>query len=194
MSDESTRSRTGSRSSHVAIAGVDGWSLYAAGYRRAAELLIEQARTTYEINTLVFPIVFLYRHYVEVTLKEVIRYGRYLDGSAEASPGGHGLNNLWGEARALMRRHAQDVSSAILRRLDTLVRHLAELDPSSEATRYPATRDGAPLFPWDTVPINLDQLAIDMREVAALIEPIAGKLFVYRDLEAEFRSDYYRGL
>jgi hypothetical protein len=63
------------RSGRVAGAGADRWCLYAAGYKRAAELLIQQVRTTYEANTLIFPIIFLYRHYVEVTLKEIIEYG-----------------------------------------------------------------------------------------------------------------------
>jgi hypothetical protein len=37
------------------------WCIYADRYKRAADLLVETVRSTYELNTVVFPIIFLYR-------------------------------------------------------------------------------------------------------------------------------------
>jgi hypothetical protein len=56
---------------------------YKAGYRRGAEVLIgyvgESAR---DQDFLVYPIIFLYRHHVELMLKRIIRRAPYLiDGS-----------------------------------------------------------------------------------------------------------------
>lgn len=184
----------GPRSGRVAGSGADGWCLYASGYKRAAELLVEHVRTTYELNTVVFPILFLYRHYLEVILKEIIGYARYLDATPEGAPGGHGLDKLWAEAKALIRRHARDVPAPVLARLDVLIAQLSNLDSSSEGTRYPITKDRVASFHRSAPPVDLDQFAREMKEMASLIEPIASKLSLYQDLEAEFRSDYYRGL
>lgn len=51
------------------------WSLYRDGYQQAAFLLIEQCETFYARNTLIYPIVFLFRHHIELCLKEFILDG-----------------------------------------------------------------------------------------------------------------------
>ena len=51
----------------------DHGATYAAGYRRAAELLIEHIDTKgRDQDVLVYPVVFLYRHHVELALKRII--------------------------------------------------------------------------------------------------------------------------
>jgi len=53
----------------------DNLSLYAVGYKRAGEMLVEavvQSRKDYD--SLVFPIVFVYRQYLELRLKQLIRF------------------------------------------------------------------------------------------------------------------------
>jgi len=49
----------------------DYWCVYADGFLRAAEILVENIRTTYELNTVVFPVLFMYRQYIELSLKEL---------------------------------------------------------------------------------------------------------------------------
>ena len=45
----------------------------AEGYKRAADLLIERAKESTQLrNMLVYPIVFCYRHYLELTLKAML--------------------------------------------------------------------------------------------------------------------------
>jgi len=50
----------------------DDWA-YAWGYRKAADHLLMDATTTNQMPVLFFPIFFLYRHTMEITLKELIR-------------------------------------------------------------------------------------------------------------------------
>jgi hypothetical protein len=48
----------------------DQLNLYAIGYKRAAELLLEHVKNSgRDQDTLVYPIIFLYRHYLELRLK-----------------------------------------------------------------------------------------------------------------------------
>ena len=53
--------------------GKNTWYGYFRGYQRAAELLVQyvDCEKQYQ-DTLVFPIIFLYRHYLELILKDTI--------------------------------------------------------------------------------------------------------------------------
>jgi len=177
----------------------DSWSIYADGFRRAAELLIANVKSTYERNTVIFPILALYRQYVELTLKEIIAYGQYLD-THDVRQGGHDLKNLWTAAKSYIRKHYQGFEKTQLDRIEQVVCELHELDPTSEATRYPFVKSKvapggqAPSVSYDMDPINLDMLAEKIRELGDMLHDVTNFLSVCQDLEAEFRADYYRGL
>lgn len=176
------------RTARMAGVSHDAWCVYADGYKRAAEILVAKVNTTYELNTVVFPIIFLYRQYVELTLKEIIGYCRYLDNARLDAPGGHDLRKLWTEARTLIRRHLSDVSASDLDRIQAHIDTLSDLDPSSESSRYPRVKGRAPSFRFNTPSVNLNQLATEMVQLAKLLQPIGSALAVYRDYESELRS------
>jgi hypothetical protein len=59
----------------------DRFNLYARGYLQAAELMIETiVNTRRSPDAVVYPIAFLYRHYLELRLKKIITEGRELLG------------------------------------------------------------------------------------------------------------------
>lgn len=177
----------------------DSWSIYADGFRRAAELLIANIKSTYERNTVIFPILALYRQYAELTLKEIIAYGQYLE-QHDIRQGGHNLKSLWASAKSYIRKHYRDFEKDQLYRIEQLVHELHELDPTSEATRYPfvkpklAPNGQTRSFSYDAEPVNLDILAEKIRTLRELLHNVTNYLAVCQDLEAEFRADYYRGL
>ena len=50
-----------------------GWGLYAIGYKNAGDVLVERVvEDRGEADALVYPIVFCYRQYLELTLKGVL--------------------------------------------------------------------------------------------------------------------------
>src|SRR6266849_9877987 len=52
---------------------------YTEGYRRGARLLVEYvAENARDQDYLVYPIIFLYRHHIELALKNIIVRGPYL--------------------------------------------------------------------------------------------------------------------
>ena len=53
-----------------AVLSNTSWVIYAEGFKRAAEILISNIKTTFEMNTVIFPILALFRQYVELTLKD----------------------------------------------------------------------------------------------------------------------------
>jgi hypothetical protein len=64
------------------------WDYYATGYKSAADVLVDNALTSRSnLDIHVFPIVFLYRQYLELRLKELVTSGRALvDRPAEQKP------------------------------------------------------------------------------------------------------------
>jgi hypothetical protein len=186
------------RGSTLNWGAVDSWCIYADGFKRAAELLIANVRSTYEINTVVFPILFLARHYIELTLKEVIAYGRYLNELVGTPPGGHDLENLWKEARFYISKEVSDVSRDELRTIEGLILEIHSIDPTSEGSRYPVIkkrtltgRDASFSADSPHTYINLDDLVNKMKTISEFLHKVTTFLSVAQDLEAEFRTDYY---
>src|SRR4030042_2814002 len=65
----------------------NGWSIYAIGYKDAADILVShiEEKRRYQ-DTLVYPIVFLYRQYLELALKDIIRKGQRLQEISDPFP------------------------------------------------------------------------------------------------------------
>lgn len=172
------------------------WCVYADGFLRAAEILVENVRTTYELNTVIFPVLFLYRQFIELSLKETIGYGRYLDESQHGAPQNHDLKNLWNEAKVCIQNHTTDLHKDQLQKVERVVLEMHELDSTSEASRYPAVkkRKGSSRtasFSRGPTHINLDDLAEKMNLVSTFLHDITNFLSVAQDLEAEYRSELY---
>jgi hypothetical protein len=123
-------------------------------------------------------------------MKEFIAYGRYLAGADIPLAGGHNLRGLWKEARAVIRKHVTGITKSTLDLVDARVERLATLDRTSEATRYPITKDRSASFSIDAPAVNVDELFNDMAELDAALCPLGNYLSVCKQ-EAEFRSDYY---
>lgn len=184
------------RRAAVSLIREDSWGIYADGFKRAAQLLISSVQSTYEINTVVFPILFLCRHHIELMLKEIIGYGLYLNEEVRPPPGGHDLQNLWKEAKAYIRKEISDVSTDESENIEHLILEIHALDATSEGSRYPVikkrTQGGRNAsFSWDSPHINLDELDVKMKTIGEFLHKVANFLSVAQDLEAEFRADYY---
>ncbi len=116
------------------------WSKYCWGYKRAADRLVETARET-EIDLLIYPIIFLYRQYVELRLKELYTLtGTFLEESMKY-PKVHGLGGLWTELLSRLERiwPVDDFEDeAELRALCTrVIEEIDKVDRHGVVFRYP---------------------------------------------------------
>jgi hypothetical protein len=124
---------------------------HAQGYRRAAEVLVRRFLedphgTAGERDSLVLPILFLFRHYLEIRFKDIIVYGRVLSGKPAQWRRGHDLQALWEEARQLCEAvYGADVLEQ-LTSVGECVVEVSQLDPDSTSFRYPRDAKGRPLF------------------------------------------------
>ncbi|MBO1023059.1 hypothetical protein IPV08_24200 [Methylobacterium sp. SD274] len=140
-----------------------------AGYRGAADALVEKTREgSYEKDSLVFPIIFLYRQFIELELKGIIAsYGRRCD--VPPNWQSHRLDELWKSVHRIMEYfEIEDVDGANTA-VGEVIREFAAIDPNSFSFRYPVTRDGKPILYGDVKRVDLLRLKEVMEGVANLL-------------------------
>jgi hypothetical protein len=164
---------------------------YAEGYLQAAQHLsraVLRRRTRLTLDYVAIPIVFLWRHYIEIRLKELIIASGALLGKRQKHAKTHDLVNLWGQARPLLKNAAQ-VSDRELKRADTIIKQFANVDPSSEHFRYAEDSNGNRSL-GGVRQINLGALTSEMIKLSALFEGASIMISVYLQQEADTRDDY----
>ena len=170
----------------------DKLNLYATGYRTAAQLLVSYVQDHgYHIDTLVYPIVFLYRHYLELRLKELIREGRRLIDHAEPFPKKHYLDYLWRLCRQVIEKALPEESKnqEVLEIMDEYIKQFAELDDESFAFRYPMKKDESPSLPENLRHINIEQFSRAMERVANFLDAASTAISVYSGYKAEMDAE-----
>ena len=154
------------------------FSSYASGYKRSADILIEHIRQQEsDQDLLVYPVIFLYRHYIELMLKAIITIGQRVEGCDVQIPPHHKLENLWDDAKKIIRTHfpeADNPASIV----GNQILEFAKLDNSGEECRYPVLKSGEP---------SLEQLdKIDLENFSQVIDRIS----VYLDTTYSMLHDY----
>lgn len=173
--------------------------VYAEGFKEAAHVLAEHARNA-RLDALVYPIIFNFRQYFELTLKRMyVVYGLYdarlhdRTVNAEKAPRTHDLTKLWNEVRprliALIQEQGDDADCGPI---DRIVQLLNDLDPSSEASRYADTTKGGKLHELDRLNVGVfmnmaDEAVIYLDGTESWLDEL---LNTKRDLEEYYAPDY----
>ena len=166
----------------------EDWDVYADGYRKAAELIAASvAEDPIHVDYCVYPLVFLYRHYLELRLKQILRRGGYLLDEEPVFPKNHDLIDLWKRARGYLKRIWPD--SDELQDLDKVITAFAMIDPVSFAFRYPVTKKGEPSVPAFNT-INILQVAQAIASIGPTLDGSCYGIEEYRDTKAEIEAEY----
>lgn len=123
------------------------WFDFAQGYEFAAqnlaELMSAHSSDSFRIQ-LTPPIVFLYRHAVELMVKQAFTSLEAMEGREVEAPGSHDFLGLWTSSVRDRLRDGFIDPDLELDILDSAMATINELDPSSFTFRYPADRKGIP--------------------------------------------------
>lgn len=165
------------------------------GYLESAETLTQQVlETGIGQDTHVYPIAFLYRHYVELRLKEAIRYSARILRKDVTVPNDHHLRNLWHIAKRLLLEIEPRSDQRELRTAERIITDLDKIDPESVAFRYDRTTDGEPNLEG-LYHINLRNLRDELHPLLDFLEGISCMLPEYLqavyEMEAEERAAAY---
>jgi len=168
------------------------WDWYASGYKHAGDVLVQHVIDTRDHrDTLVFPIVFNYRQYLELRLKELIVVGRTLSDEAGEFPPTHNLRTLWDTCRVIIAQSDVGATDADFDAIDDAITQFCAADSGSDSFRYPVDRDGNPSIPDHLRVINLRQLRDRVDALATFLEGVSMAFSVYLDYKSDMQSAYW---
>ncbi len=124
---------------------------HAGAFKAAADIVIDSSeeanRREYQ-DDLLHPVAYLYRHALELKLKELVRYGIamhcYNRADVEEILGRHNLAKLWTQAKlAITHRWPQD-DLADVKAVEAVVNEMHQTDNDGQKWRYGSDKDGRP--------------------------------------------------
>ena len=149
---------------------------YMLGYKEAADVIVDQAQE-FGVDLAVYPVMFLYRHYLEISLKYIfIVLRRYFEESSDL-PGHHKLDVLWNDVRSLMEREwnstdYKDYYDAI----EARIKEFHQIDKGSFSFRYPITKDNLSSLSNIPNPNRTGNPSINLLQVKEIVHEMAGFL------------------
>ncbi|GJL63837.1 MAG: hypothetical protein NPIRA04_24910 [Nitrospirales bacterium] len=124
------------------------WELYAQGYKAAGDYVVESITEFSQpvAHSLVYPVLFLYRHYLELELKSMIENGKQFSNSniERNLDKEHRLKKLWEWCREILEniRPVDDKPPFNMKLIEDGINQFVKLDPNSQNTRYPRKKKG----------------------------------------------------
>lgn len=145
------------------------------GYKKAADIAVAHcAEYPVDRDLLVYPIIFNYRQFIELSLKyQLATYGS--PAGIEANWNTHRLEMLWGDFAVMLDRYGTPDPDEADPIVASVVAQFAKIDPKSDAYRYPVDQRGNPL-PVAFAATHLPNLADVMQAVAGYFSGCDGYL------------------
>jgi hypothetical protein len=139
---------------------------YSHGYFQAGHLICEELIKNggIGIDTLIYPLLYLYRHALELSLKD------FLKNNHEKIVAKHELNILWDKIeKRLYTLASYEKQEKSLEKLKDVIDKFCAIDPNGEIPRFPEDKKGN-LFLQDTGIINIIPIYKQMKEVEEIVE------------------------
>jgi hypothetical protein len=129
----------------------------------AGEILVERAADSVDRFDLIYPIIFNYRHGLEVAIKWVLdHYGRYASiGRYEKN---HKLLDLWKPCRLVIEQVGGPGDNDALNAVEEIVTEFDSIDPGALSFRYSTTKKGQV--------VDLPDFAIDLDNLREVMEGV----------------------
>ncbi|MNB87036.1 hypothetical protein D3C81_669110 [compost metagenome] len=182
-----------------------GWGIksrfygYIKGYKEVSDMAIEKAVTSQDIvllDTYVFPIIFNYRQFLELSLKSL-----YLDYSDDApqlriqtiEKVSHDLMKIWRKVEpiSLSPYKDKDHHREMVKVVESYLLQYHEMDEKSFNFRYPITKQLTPVFSKE-MRVDLVNLRNRMQELSNFFDGMDGALDDMKRSKEEWEAEYRR--
>ncbi len=177
----------------------DGIDAYAIGYLNAAKLLARiviysQSR----MDTLVYPIIYLYRHYLEIRLKDLIRQGANITGTPtderleEILNGSHHLMKLWNNFKPFFIKVSGGNGDFdnVKKGMESYINQIHAIDPASFTFRYDRAKHSTEHNLEKHERINLFHFCQNMEKLTRLIEGTNNEFSATLDCVNDMLEEY----
>lgn len=167
--------------------------LYMHGYKAGADELVHNAmasKSAGRLDTLIFPILFLYRQFIELELKWTFLVYSDADRSEKKSvigDIGHNLIKLWQKTKPILLEDSTPKERQDVEIVEDYIEQFHKLDETSFSFRYPVTKNLDQILNAERR-INLPNLRKRMDELYHFFSGADGKLSSIRD----YRQDMER--
>ncbi len=170
----------------------DDSELYITGYKYGGDRLVEFALSNeMEQDVLIYPIVFQYRHYIELRLKKIIKEGRILLEEEGVFPKHHDIIKLWNIAKPISIKVFEDEDEQLeLDHAEHVINEFSQIDPNSMNFRYPTTKKGDKSITGVTH-INIRRFSDHMVKLSISLEHIITGIMYLREFQSEINSSGY---
>lgn len=180
---------------HIACIQDIDFETYCLGYLDACKLLLEKMEgdKLFISDTLVYPIVFLFRQYLELRFKKIIIIGSYIKNVKEdVSKYNHDLNKLWAKTKKCIKiEYPQSIENEI-RIVDKNIEQIQnKIDQQATAFRYPTNKKGNKSF-CKNFHIDLKQFHKSMVEISNFLDGCSEALINHLEIKNELRREHYR--
>ena len=126
------------RANLTSQAGLSKFDLLTTGFKEAGDNLAQQViKRRAAPDVLVYPILFLYRHYLELALKQIIIEGNIFLENDPQFANRHFLNELWLLAKDVLGKIFDDLKMDDLKAVEFQINQFDEMDKFSRSFRYP---------------------------------------------------------
>ena len=142
----------------------DFW-IYVTGYKTASDKLIKCAIDESDVrDEIIYPIVFCYRQYLELVLKQIISASTYTHENGFKIIAGHSLETLWNEFIKSVKIYDLNLINKYFGTIQKIIMDFHKIDPKSEAFRYPFERIGHHSQKLNRL-IDIENLLVIMEEI-----------------------------
>lgn len=134
-------------------------------------MIVEQTITnnTAQQDAVVYPILFLYRHYLEIAIKSLIRKARVLGDISEPLENDHKLKKLWEICSQQIKKNGSNYFEKEHTHIARIIDQFCKVDPFSTSFRYPTDKKGRPSLPGITN-IDIQTVKIIIGKISDILE------------------------
>jgi hypothetical protein len=103
------------------------WNLYADGYSQAVEYILNSfIRKKYRLHrdTIIYPILFLFHHNIELRIKNIVKKGEYLFDLERTKKSTHDLSKIWPNAKLIIKKLNKGADMTPLKTVDNIISEL----------------------------------------------------------------------
>ncbi|ENF4060962.1 hypothetical protein RZU96_003902 [Escherichia coli] len=169
----------------------DHGTAYTEGYRRAADILINHIdESGRDQDFLVYPVLFLYRHHLELLIKQIIGLALALAEDPDKhqyKKDDHNLNNLWPLAQKLILEVDDSYRPSDFKIVKEVVKALHQADERATDFRYARRNDGIRSLEGIHY-VNTRRFGEKMGEVSDLLDGVDNGLRYLLDCKAEWNQ------
>jgi hypothetical protein len=166
------------------------WDAYIVGYKTGADVIVDHLKKNRsDLDLMIYPVCFLYRQYLELSMKRLIHRGSVLLSITPTFLQIHDLEKLWMQCRQVLEQ-IEPTSREDFDTVQEQILEFSQIDPASTAFRYPVDKNDNPSIP-KLKHINVRNMADVMSKIYSFLDGASAQIEYFIEIKEEMNSEGY---